>query len=50
MSNTVRAPAIEAVGLTKTYKSKDSVVEAVRGIDLRVEAGQTYGFQGPNGE
>jgi lipooligosaccharide transport system ATP-binding protein len=49
VSNTVRAPAIEAVGLTKTYKSGDSVVEAVRGIDLRVEAGQTYGFLGPNG-
>jgi ABC-2 type transport system ATP-binding protein len=49
VSNTVRAPAIEAVGLTKTYKSKDSDVEAVKGIDLRVEAGQTYGFLGPNG-
>ena len=49
MPNTVRAPAIEVAGLTKTYKSKDSVVEAVRGIDLRVEAGQTYGFLGPNG-
>ena len=49
MSNTVRAAAIEAVGLTKTYKSKDSDVEAVKGIDLRVEAGQTYGFLGPNG-
>ena len=49
MQPNVRAPAIEVAGLTKTYKSKDSVVEAVRGIDLRVEAGQTYGFLGPNG-
>jgi lipooligosaccharide transport system ATP-binding protein len=49
VSNTVRVPAIEVAGLTKTYKSKDSVVEAVRGIDLRVETGQTYGFLGPNG-
>ena len=49
MPNTVRGPAIEVAGLTKTYKSGDSVVEAVRGIDLRVEAGQTYGFLGPNG-
>ncbi len=49
MPNTVRVPAIEVTELTKTYKSGDSVVEAVRGIDLRVEAGQTYGFLGPNG-
>jgi ABC-2 type transport system ATP-binding protein len=47
--NTVREPAIEVVGLTKSYSSGDTVVEAVRGIDLRVEAGQTYGFLGPNG-
>ena len=40
MSDTVREPAIEVAGLTKTYKSGDSVVEAVRGIDLRVEAGE----------
>ena len=49
MSNTVRVPAIEVTGLTKTYKTGDTVVEAVKGIDLRVEAGQTYGFLGPNG-
>jgi ABC-2 type transport system ATP-binding protein len=49
MPDTVRGPAIEATGLTKSYKSGDQVVEAVRGIDLRVEAGQTYGFLGPNG-
>jgi ABC-2 type transport system ATP-binding protein len=49
VSNAVREPAIEAVGLSRTYRSRDSVVEAVKGIDLRVEAGQTYGFLGPNG-
>ncbi|RFU20130.1 ATP-binding cassette domain-containing protein [Geodermatophilus marinus] len=49
MSNTVREPAIEVTGLRKTYPAGDSVVEAVKGIDLRVEAGQTYGFLGPNG-
>ncbi|WP_138732411.1 ATP-binding cassette domain-containing protein [Modestobacter excelsi] len=49
MSNTVREPAIEVVGLTKSYPAADGVVEAVRGLDLRVEAGQTYGFLGPNG-
>jgi ABC-2 type transport system ATP-binding protein len=49
VSNTVRGPAIEAVGLRKTYTSGDTVVEAVKGIDLSVEPGQTYGFLGPNG-
>ena len=44
MSNTVREAAIEVAGLTKSYKSGDRVVEAVRGIDLRVEAGELYGF------
>jgi ABC-2 type transport system ATP-binding protein len=47
--DTVRGPAIEVAGLTKRYKTGDTVVEAVKGIDLRVEAGQTYGFLGPNG-
>ena len=41
MSNTVRGPAIEVVGLTKRYPTGDTVVEAVKGIDLRVEAGRT---------
>jgi ABC-2 type transport system ATP-binding protein len=49
VSNTVRELAIEVAGLTKTYKSGDAAVRAVRGIDLRVEAGQIYGFLGPNG-
>ena len=49
MSNTVRGPAIEAIGLSKRYKTGDTAIEAVKGIDLRVEAGQTYGFLGPNG-
>ncbi len=49
MSNTVREPAIEAHGLTKTYGRGDHLVEAVKGIDLVVEPGQTYGFLGPNG-
>jgi ABC-2 type transport system ATP-binding protein len=49
VSNTVREPAIEVAGLTKTYPGGDTVIEAVRGIDLRVQAGQTFGFLGPNG-
>jgi ABC-2 type transport system ATP-binding protein len=49
VSNTVRAPAIEVHGLAKSYKTGDTVVEAVKGIDLHVGTGQTYGFLGPNG-
>jgi ABC-2 type transport system ATP-binding protein len=42
-------PAVEAEGLVKTYRSRDGTVEAVRGVDLRVEAGEVFGFLGPNG-
>jgi ABC-2 type transport system ATP-binding protein len=41
--------ALEAAGLMKTYRSRAGVVEAVRGVDLRVEAGEVFGFLGPNG-
>jgi ABC-2 type transport system ATP-binding protein len=40
---------VQAQGLTKTYKGKDGQVDAVRGIDLRIEAGEIFGFLGPNG-
>jgi ABC-2 type transport system ATP-binding protein len=43
------AAAVEAEGLVKTYRSRTGVVEAVRGVDLRVEAGEIFGFLGPNG-
>src|ERR671932_187988 len=41
--------AVEAEGLVKHYRSRTGVVEAVRGVDLRVEAGEVFGFLGPNG-
>jgi ABC-2 type transport system ATP-binding protein len=41
--------AVEADGLVKTYRSRADTVEAVRGVDLRVDAGEVFGFLGPNG-
>ena len=43
--NGSRPPAVEVRGLVKTYDD----VEAVRGVDLRVDAGEVFGFLGPNG-
>ena len=37
--------AVSVAGLTKSYGD----FEAVRGIDLRIESGETFGFLGPNG-
>ena len=45
----VAGPAVEAAGLMKTFDAKGENVEAVRGVDLRVEAGEVFGFLGPNG-
>jgi ABC-2 type transport system ATP-binding protein len=41
--------AVDAQGLVKTYRSRAGTVEAVRGVELRVEAGEIFGFLGPNG-
>jgi len=40
-----RPPAVAARALAKRY----GAVEAVRGIDLQVAPGETFGFLGPNG-
>ena len=40
---------IEARGLKRTYKARGKSIEAVRGIDLKVNAGEIVGFLGPNG-
>jgi ABC-2 type transport system ATP-binding protein len=41
--------AVHAEALVKHYASKKELIEAVRGVDLRVEAGEVFGFLGPNG-
>ena len=41
--------AVQAEALVKHYRSRTGVVEAVRGVDLRIEAGEIFGFLGPNG-
>jgi ABC-2 type transport system ATP-binding protein len=41
--------AVQADGLVKHYAGRSGTVEAVRGVDLRVEAGEVFGFLGPNG-
>jgi ABC-2 type transport system ATP-binding protein len=43
------AAAVQAEGLVKHYRSRAGVIEAVRGVDLRVESGEIFGFLGPNG-
>jgi ABC-2 type transport system ATP-binding protein len=40
---------IEVQGLRKTFRSRKSTVEAVRGVDLLVAEGEIFGFLGPNG-
>ena len=41
--------AVQADGLVKEYGGRSGVVEAVRGVDLRVRVGEIFGFLGPNG-
>jgi ABC-2 type transport system ATP-binding protein len=41
--------AVRAAGLVKRYEGRDGGVEAVRGVNLTVEAGEVFGFLGPNG-
>ncbi|MGI8779454.1 MAG: ATP-binding cassette domain-containing protein [Solirubrobacteraceae bacterium] len=40
---------ISARGLTRSFKTRDGTVDAVRGIDFDVRAGEIVGLLGPNG-
>jgi putative ABC transport system ATP-binding protein len=48
-SDSGRAPALAVRGLTKTYGSGDTAVDAVRAIDLDVTAGEVLLVMGPSG-
>src|SRR3712207_4878337 len=48
-SSDAGGPAVRARGLVKTYTGRGGTVEAVRGVDLHVSAGEVFGFLGPNG-
>jgi ABC-2 type transport system ATP-binding protein len=41
--------AVLAADLVKRYEGRNGGIEAVRGVDLRVETGEVFGFLGPNG-
>ena len=40
---------VGAKQLVKPYTGRGGAVEAIRGVDLRVDAGEVFGFHGPNG-
>jgi ABC-2 type transport system ATP-binding protein len=47
--NETGAPAVLAERLVKHYTGGEGTVEAVRGVDLRVDTGEVFAFLGPNG-
>jgi ABC-2 type transport system ATP-binding protein len=42
-------PAVQVTGLRKSFRVAGAAIEAVRGIDLTVAAGEIFGLLGPNG-
>ena len=48
-TNGVGHPAVHTEGLWKIYPQEPSPVEAVRGVDLEVAAGEFVAMAGPSG-
>ncbi|MGB5065022.1 MAG: ABC transporter ATP-binding protein [Candidatus Competibacter sp.] len=42
-------PAIEINGLTKRYGEGDAAVDALKGVDMRIQPGEVVGLIGPSG-
>jgi ABC-2 type transport system ATP-binding protein len=49
MNAAASASAVSVTALRKSFGSGPRRVQALRGVDLRVDPGQIYGFLGPNG-
>jgi len=45
----VTRPAIHIEGLTKRYGSGDTAVDALKGVDMTISAGEVVGLVGPSG-
>src|SRR5262249_52738759 len=39
---------IESRGLSRTFKTRSGIIDAVAGLDLAVDVGEIVGFLGPN--
>jgi putative ABC transport system ATP-binding protein len=45
----MKAPAIEIRGLRKRYGEGDAAVDALKGVDMTIHAGEVVGLVGPSG-